>query len=84
MTKPAANGAKIMQTCGLCGASFQFGPHVYDGKYITRYQLAVCHGCWRSNHDGWSPSLEAKFIAHLKAKGVPLPERNAKGWFPRD
>jgi hypothetical protein len=75
---------KIMQTCDLCNKRFQFGPHAYDGKYIGAYKLTVCGSCWQANHDGWSPSLEPKFIAHLEAHSIPLPDRNAKGWFPRE
>jgi hypothetical protein len=73
-----------MFDCGLCGSKFQFGPHVYEGKHIARYQLTVCRACWLGNHDGWGPSAEAAFLAHLKAKGLPTPERNADGWFPRE
>jgi len=40
--------------------------------------------CWEANWDGWAPHLEAKVTARLKAKGLPLPARNAKGWLPRD
>lgn len=73
-----------MQTCGLCGTSFQFGTGVYDGKHIARYQLTVCRGCWEGNHDGWAKWLETKLVAHLNAKGIQIPERNAAGWYPRE
>jgi hypothetical protein len=75
---------KIMLGCGLCGAQFQFGPHVYDGKHISRYQLTICRSCWSGNHDGYGPAVEKQFLAHLKAKGIPVPARNADGWFPRE
>ena len=78
MTEP-----KFMFNCQLCGASFQFGPHVYSGKHIARYDLTVCGACWAGNHDGWPPSLEPKFLEHLKSKGVAVPERNSAGWYSR-
>lgn len=73
-----------MQTCDLCGTSFQFGTGIYDGKHIARYQLTVCRGCWEGNQDGWTSWLEAKLIEHLQAKGIKIPERNATGWLPRE
>ena len=78
------NEPKFMFNCQLCGASFQFGPHVYSGKHIARYDLTVCGACWAGNHDGWSPSLEPKFLEHLKSKGVAVPERNSAGWYSRE
>lgn len=75
---------KHMETCQLCGTAFQFGPDLYAGKQIARYALTVCKGCYRSNWDGWAPALEPAFVQHLEAKGIPLPDRNEKGWYPRD
>jgi hypothetical protein len=84
MAKHSGSGPKFMFPCDLCGSKFQFGPHVYDGKHIASYQLTVCRSCWESNHDGWAPGLEDVFLAHLKAKGIAVPTRNAQGWFPRE
>lgn len=75
---------KIIYSCALCENQFQFGPHFYDGKYISRYQITVCMSCWTGNWDGWAPHLEERLIAHLQEKGLPTPERNAKGWLPRE
>ena len=75
---------KIMCSCALCGNPFQFGPHHYDGKHISRYQITVCMSCWTGNWDGWAPHLEERLIAYLQQKGLPIPERNAKGWLPRE
>lgn len=72
-----------MQTCGLCGTSFQFGTGKYEGKHIPRYNLTVCLTCWQGNRDGWAPSLEARVIEHLKNEGIKIPERNAAGALPR-
>lgn len=74
----------MMRRCDLCNKEFQFGPHMYDGKHIPRYQITVCMSCWNGNWDGWAPDLEARLISHLKNKGLPIPERNAKGWLPRE
>jgi len=84
MTKRLPPKPKFMQKCGLCGSSFQFGPHIYDGKHIARYQLTVCRGCWDANYDGWCPALEPALLAHLESKGIAVPERNADGWLPRE
>lgn len=75
---------KIMCQCDMCGNKFQMGQHVYNGKFISRYQISVCKSCWDGNWDGWAPHYEQRLIAHLQKKGIPLPERNAKGWFPRE
>ena len=60
------------------------GPHRYDGKYIPRYQISVCSGCWSGNWDGWGPLHEPMIVAHAQEKGLTLPPRNQKGWLPRD
>ena len=75
---------KIILQCDLCGSSFQFGPHRYDGRRIPRYQITVCMPCWEGNWDGWGQYHEERLISHLMVKGIPIPERNSKGWFPRE
>ncbi len=75
---------KIMLRCDLCNREFQFGPHRYDGKHILRYQITVCMSCWNGNCDGWAPHLDERLISHLEKKGLPIPERNSKGWLPRE
>lgn len=77
---------KMMYRCPLCGNQFQINAHVDvdDGKYIPRYDITVCRTCWNSNWDGWAPHYEETLIAHLKKKGLPVPERNEKGWLPRE
>jgi hypothetical protein len=59
------------------------GPHIYEGKHIAIYELDVCKSCYDSNWDGWAPHHEEKLIGHLQAKGIPIPDRNDKGWYPR-
>lgn len=73
-----------MCICGACGREFQFGPHRYEGKHIPRYQWTVGDACWTGNYDGWSPHVELALLAHLDAKGLPVPERNENGWLPRE
>ena len=60
------------------------GPNRYDGKYIPRYKINVCMTCYEGNWDEWAPGCENKLIAHLRAEGLPIPERNKKGLLPRD
>jgi len=69
--------------CGLCGQRFPFGPHRYDGKFLKHYKLMVCQSCYDGSWNGISPANEEGFEAHLKEQGIPLPERNEKGWYPR-
>lgn len=75
---------KIMDSCFICGSQFQMGPHHYDGKFISSYQISVCNSCWNSNWDGWVPHYEQKLLAHLKEKNISIPKRNSKGWLPRE
>ena len=72
-----------MFDCGLCGRSVRMGPHHYDGTWIPTYQITMCKPCFTGNWDGISPSFEKKLEKHLELKGLPIPERNAKGWYPR-
>ena len=74
---------KFMEICPICGNEFQNGPHIY-GHYIKSYEMTVCDTCWKSNGDGWAPQYEKKILKHLEDKGLALPERNEKGWLPRD
>jgi hypothetical protein len=75
---------KFMQTCQLCSSSYQMGPHRYDGKHIARYKLDVCGSCYSANWDGWGPNQERIILAHLEQKGIEVPNRNEKGWLPRN
>ena len=75
---------KFIFTCDVCGGGFQFGQHVYGGKYIPKYQITVCNGCYSSNGDGWAPKFWPAVTRRLTERGLPIPARNAKGWLPRD
>ena len=37
------NGKSYIK-CDLCGAKFQFGPHVYEGRRMPSGEM-VCAGC---------------------------------------
>jgi len=74
----------VIIKCPLCSSMFKWGPHRYDGRETQRYDLKVCNMCWQQNWDGWSPEYESILLKHLEEKGLPIPERNAKGRLPRE
>jgi hypothetical protein len=74
---------KIMFDCELCGGAYQMGPHVYEEHQLTHYQMWLCHRCYSMNWDGFAPHYESAFERHLASKAIPLPKRNAAGWYPR-
>ena len=76
------NDYKVMETCFSCGSKFQMGPHIY-GEYIPPYKISVCTPCFNANWDGWGPMVDKKLVEHLQAMGLPIPDRNEKGWLPR-
>ena len=75
--------AKFQQKCQICGSTFRFGPHIFHGRRIGKYDLMVCRHCWIDNWDGWAPECESRLEAHLVSHGIPLPQRNRKGHYPR-
>ncbi len=75
---------KIMMACDTCAKQFQFGPHRYEGRPIKLYGVTVCDSCWNGNWDGWAPHFEPILKEHLKRNNLPEPQRNSKGWLPRD
>lgn len=79
-----AENFEFFATCQMCGSEFQMGRGIYNGKHISRYDLDVCKTCYESNWDGWAPQFEPKLLAHIKEKGIAVPQRNEKGWLPRD
>jgi hypothetical protein len=56
----------------------------YEGRFLSRYQINVCDSCYSGNWDGWSPHFELKILKILEEKGISLPQRNEKGFLPRD
>lgn len=76
---------KFMRKCDVCGSNYQFGPGRYEEHKLELYgDIFCCDSCWNSNWDGWNLGLDHVLLAHLSAKGLPVPTRNAKGWLPRD
>lgn len=76
---------RFMFNCDVCGASYQFGPHRYEGHALKLYgTIFCCDTCWKGNWDGWAPHLEPLLIGHLERQGLPVPERNRNGLLPRD
>ena len=53
---------RLMEYCVTCGKTFQFGPGVYDGKHIARYQAMVCRTCYEGNWDGWHRTARPGFF----------------------
>jgi len=70
--------------CFTCGCSVKLGPHEYTGQHIGKYDITACSVCWASNWDGWGPFEEKEILAHLEARGIKVPARNANGFLPRD
>jgi hypothetical protein len=73
----------LTYSCRLCASQFQFGPHVYAGKWLSHYRMVLCVPCYEGNWEGFAPHYEPVIEAHLEAEGIPLPRRNRKGWYPR-
>jgi hypothetical protein len=74
----------VIEHCDLCGQGFQYGPAAGLGTYVPAYQIMACDRCYAANRDGWAPHLEETVTRSLKAKGLRIPQRNAKGLLPRD
>lgn len=71
-------------TCPLCGCSFLFTHEHHDGKRMRALGKTVCLTCYDGNWDGWNPQVEEKIIELIEEQGFVVPERNEKGWIPRD
>lgn len=72
-------------TCAVCGRTSVSHFHVHEGHPLHLYGgVTCCDACWNSNWDGWGPCWEPRLLQILKIKNLPVPERNEKGWLPRD
>ena len=49
----------FMTPCFLCKRAFQFGPHIYNGRRIPRWDIMICHPSERGNWDGVVPRWTA-------------------------
>jgi hypothetical protein len=83
-SSPVADINKQLETCDICGGSFEYGPNRYAGRWLRRYEMLACDGCLRGNHDGSGPFAESRILAHLNRKGLRPPARNEKGWLPME
>lgn len=70
--------------CQVCSREFDYGPHVYQGRYLPRYQMVACNSCLRAHHDGWGLEAEKCILQHLNQSGIDVPERNAVGLLPTE
>jgi hypothetical protein len=77
----AAEDGKTYYDCFLCEQSFQFGPHVYDGRHVRLWGIQLCNVCLMSNWDGVVLEGHPRLKQHLMSKGIPI-KFNAKGWLP--
>ncbi len=74
----------VKEKCFLCGREFDFGPHVYDGKFLSSYKISLCMNCYNSNYDGYAANNGNKIIKHLTSMNLDVPELNSKGLLPRE
>lgn len=65
--------------CFLCKVPFEFGPHLYEGRYFTSWGVSICHPCLDGNRDGVAPDLHPDLELHLLSRGVDV-RHNGKGW----
>ena len=70
--------------CDICGETHYQGAGVYPLRKVSGYEIFCCDKCYDGNWDGWNPRHEAKLIDRLKKIGVNPPQRNKKGWLPRE
>jgi len=57
--------------CCICERPFKFGPHVYDGRPITRWcSLMICRECDCINHDGVVAETHPHLIPRLESLGI--------------
>ncbi len=74
----------LQHHCAICGKSYKFGHHMYDeGTHIEQYNMDICQPCYIENEQGWSPSVEKYFLAHLEKNSILIPLRNENGLYPR-
>lgn len=64
------------QKCDLCSLRTRYGQHAYKGEYYPKYDLFVCHTCYRNKRDGLHPEQKKKFEQILEQKGITLPRKN--------
>lgn len=70
---------KILCDCFLCNSKYQFGPSLYDGKYIGPWKIGVCNRCYGANHDGIVLSRWPHLRDHLEKTHASI-KLNSRGW----
>ena len=76
------NENRITQQCELCGQERQMGPHIYELRRLSLYDIFVCKEHIVACHDGWTPMFEDKLLVKSRANGQPEPERLENGLLP--
>ncbi|MCH8348420.1 MAG: hypothetical protein IH901_08030 [Proteobacteria bacterium] len=74
----------IKYPCFFCDAKCQMEAGVYELRRLGNYGVSVCTICYEGSWDGIAPVYQDKLIAFLKENGKKVPERNEKGWLPRE
>ena len=72
-------GEKIMSECFLCGSEAQQGPHIYNIRNASHWNVLACDTCVKSNWDGIIPGRFPHLEEHLKASKIPV-ATNENGW----
>ena len=79
-----AKNNQMYANCDICGKEKMFGKGAYHLHKIDRYNIHCCSVCWEGNWDGWNPRHESFLLKKLEEMKLPVPERNKKGWLPRE
>jgi hypothetical protein len=69
-----------MMRCFCCESEF----HPSLGRHISGYEFDICGICYSANREGWPPFYAKRILAHLRARDLAAPSRNATGRLPRD
>lgn len=68
--------------CSICGQTFVSHFNLHEGHRLRLYgDVWCCNDCWDSNWDGFV--CDDILLKILSEKRLPVPNRNARGWFPR-
>jgi hypothetical protein len=71
-------GRPVGYRCFFCKQSFQYGPRVFAGRPIRKWDLMICNGCYDAHRHGIATEQFPEVIAHLKSKRIPW-RLNPKG-----
>jgi hypothetical protein len=73
------DGFKTLCECFLCSNEFQFGPHIYNGHRIPRWDVLLCSMCIKTNWEGVVPATRPHLVPYLKSRQLSV-KLNARGW----